>query len=130
MNRIAALVLAAAIATPAMALPGLGKEPRVTEGLINVAIAFEVSRVCPDISARRLRGINYLFSLKSTARDLGYSNAQIDAFIDNSSEKQRLEGIARTRLSRMGAKAGQPQTYCHVGRVEIAKGSDVGRLLR
>ena len=77
-----------------------------------------------------MRGINYLYSLKGIASGLGYSDAEIEAYIDDKSEERRLEGIARQRLASMGAVAGNAETYCAVGRAEISKGSAVGRLLR
>jgi hypothetical protein len=60
---------------------------------------------------------------------LGYSQREIQAFIEDDAEKDRLEVIARERLRGMGAVEGQPQTYCAVGLAEIAKDSQIGRLL-
>lgn len=108
----------------------LADEPTVTEGLIAVAIAYEISQQCEDISARRLMGINYLLGLKREARALGYSDAQIDAFTDDDAAQDRLEGIARQRLVSLGAVVGQAQSYCDVGRAQIAQGTVSGRLLR
>ena len=120
--------LALCLALPAQA--ELRDEPRVTEGLIAVGIAYEISEVCPQIGPRRLRGLNYLFSLKGIARDLGYSEAQIDAFVDSKSEQDRLEAIARTRLQQLGAQPGDAASHCAVGRAEMARDSAIGRLLR
>lgn len=122
-----ALVFGAGAVT---AKPALRDQPQITEGIIAVGIAYEVSEKCSSISARRLRGINYLFSLKGIASDLGYSDAEIEAFIDDKAEERRLEGIARARLASMGAVAGNEASYCAVGQAEIAKDSAIGRLLR
>jgi len=108
----------------------LADEPTITEGLINVAIAYEIGERCDDLSARRLAGINYLFSLKSAAQELGYSNAEIDAFTDSRAEQDRLEGVARQRLRDLGAVRGEWDTYCAVGRAQIAQETVAGRLLR
>lgn len=108
----------------------LGQEPSITEGLIGVAIAYEVGEQCDSISARRLAGVNYLFQLKDAAADLGYSSAEIDAFVDNRAEQDRLEQIARQRLRDLGAVEGQPGTYCDVGRAQMAQGTIAGQLLR
>ncbi|MCK0168983.1 DUF5333 domain-containing protein [Jannaschia sp. S6380] len=115
------------LATPALA--DLANEPRITEGLINVGIAYEISEVCPDIDARRLLGLRYLLALRSAAGDLGYSAEEIEAFIDDDAEKDRLEEIARERLARMGAVRGDVGAHCRVGRGEVAADSQVGRLL-
>ena len=126
-----ALGLLAALPTVAAAqdLPPLGQVEVITEGLINTAIAYELDRKCDELEGRRLQGIAFLWSLESEARQLGYSRQEIEAFIDDDEEKDRLEGIARERLRGMGAVEGQWDTYCAVGREEIAKGSPIGALL-
>lgn len=102
----------------------------VREGIIAVGMAVEISDQCGGISPRTLRGINYLRGLQNHARGLGFSQAQIDAYVDDKTEKRRLEGIARGRLADMGVVAGQESTYCAVGRAQISAGTPVGRLLR
>ena len=108
----------------------LADQAEITEGLINTAIAYEIGQQCGSISARMIRGITYLNSLRDRARQLGYTNAEIDAFVDNRTEKRRLEGIARARLADMGAVVGNSESYCAVGRLEMAAGTAIGRLLR
>lgn len=112
------------------AKPALRDQPQITEALISVGIAYEISQVCGEIDARILRGIGVLNGLKSTARQLGYTEAEIDAFTDSRTEQDRLEGIARARLEAMGARPGDAASHCAVGRAEMAKGSAIGRLLR
>jgi len=125
--------LAVLLALPTLAaaqdLPPLGQQEVITEGLINTAIAYELDRKCDELEGRRLQGIAFLWSLESEARRLGYSRQEIEAFIDDDAEKDRLEGIARERLRGMGAVEGEWDTYCAVGRGEIAKGSQIGKLL-
>lgn len=119
-----------AVAGSSAARPALKDVTQITEGLIATGIAYEISEVCDSIDARTLRGINFLWGLKGQARDLGYTNAEIDAYVDDKAEQARLEGIARQRLASKGAVAGKPETYCAVGRAEIASGSQIGALLR
>ena len=116
-------------ALPAQELPPLGEVEVVAEGLIDTAIAYEIGEVCDGIDGRRLAGIAFLWSLQSEARRLGYPREVIEAFVDDDAEKDRLEAIARERLRAMGAVEGAPETYCEVGRAEIAAGSQVGKLL-
>ena len=113
----------------AQSLAPLREVPVVTEGLIETAIAYEIDRVCDDLDGRRIQGIAFLWSLHGSARDLGYSRAQIEAFVNDDAEKDRLEGIARERLAGLGAVEGQAATYCEVGRRLIAEGTPAGRLL-
>lgn len=103
---------------------------RVTEGLIAAGMAIELGDNCDDVSVRMLRGLNFLQGLKSHLQDLGYSNSEIDAYIDNRSEKARLETIARQRLNSLGVRTDDGSTYCTVARAQIAQGTSVGRLLR
>lgn len=108
----------------------LADEPTITEGLISVAIAYEIGERCDGIRARRLAGVNFLWGLKSAAQDLGYSNAEIDAFTDNRAAQDRLEAIARQRLADLGAVEGQWDTYCTVGESQMAQDTVAGGLLR
>lgn len=128
-------LLAAGLATTVMAGPVTAQQKLsdvgyVTEGLIAVGIAYEISEVCGDIGARTLRGIAYLNQLRSHAKGLGFSNAEIEAYTDNRAEQDRLEKIARARLASMGATPGDEASHCAVGRVEISKQSTIGYLLR
>ena len=113
----------------AQELPPLSEVEVVTEGLIQTAIAYEIGEVCEPIDGRKIAGIAFLWSLHSEARRLGYSREEIEAFVDDDVEKDRLEAIARERLAAMGAIEGNPDTFCEVGRAEIAAGTQVGKLL-
>ena len=124
-----AAVLATAL-TGAARAEGLADEPEIRDGLLVVGMAYEISRKCESIDARKLTGIRTLLNLKSRARELGYSSEEIDAYIDDKTEKARLEGIARGQLAQLGVVADDPETYCVVGRDQIAKGTGIGRLLR
>jgi len=124
------VMVAAIFAGSLSAKPALKDVAAVREGIIATGMAYEISERCRSISPRYFRAIGYLNSLKSYARDLGYSNAEIDAYIDDDTEKDRLETIARDRLSSLGVVVGSEATYCAVGRSEIQAGSSIGRLLR
>ena len=104
--------------------------PKVRDGIIFVGMAYEISEQCDSIRARLFRGINYLQSLRSHARDLGYSEAEIEAYINDGAEKDRLEGIARAQLASLGVVPGQEASYCAVGRAQIDANTRVGWLLR
>ncbi len=103
---------------------------KVRDGIIFVGMAYEISEECDGISARLFRGLGYLRSLRSYARDLGFTEAEIDAYIDDDDEKDRLEAMARAELARLGVVAGQEATYCSVGRAQMAANTRVGWLLR
>ena len=118
------------MATQASALPPLKDAAEIRDGIIAVGMAIEIGDKCDSISVRLLRGGVFLSSLKSRAEELGYSRAEIDAYVDDKVEKARLEGIARAQLADLGAVVGQGDTYCTVGRSEMEAQTAVGRLLR
>ena len=114
----------------AMALPALRDVPEVRDGIVYVGIAYEISKICEELSPRYLRGAMFLRSLKTRARDMGYSEAEIDAFVDSRDEQKFLERLARDLLARMGAVEGEPETYCAVGRGQISQNTRIGWMLR
>lgn len=126
---IAALVIALS-AGPAAAQQPLSEVTEISEGLIAAAIAYEIGDKCDRIDARILRGIGFLNGLRDRAQELGYSDAEIEAYLDDRAEKVRLEAVARQRLRDMGGVEGQWDTYCAVGQAEISAQSQIGRLLR
>ena len=115
---------------PAFALGPLKDVDYVREGIIDVGIAYELSERCESLNARLFAGLGFLNSLKNHARGLGYSNAEIDAYVNDEAEKDRLEAIARERLVAMGAIPGDAASHCAVGRAQIAANTRVGSLLR
>ena len=117
-------------AVPVFAKPALKEVRDVSEGIITVGMAYEISQQCEAISARLIRGLAALNDIKAKARDLGYSDEEIEAYVDDRSEKARLEAIAHARLEALGAVKGEPESYCSVGSAEMAKGSQIGRLIR
>ena len=128
-------ILALALTLSASAWPAHAQTPLkdvayVRDGIIYVGMAYELSERCDDLSARLFRGISYLNSLRNHARELGYSEAEIDAYVNDDAEKDRLEGIARTALADLGVIEGDEASYCAVGRAQIAANTRVGWLLR
>ncbi len=120
----------AILAGATAAQSSLSEVPRITEGLIAAAIAYEIGDKCDTIDARLLRGMAFLEGLRDHARSLGYSEEAIRAYMEDRGERERLKDIARARFAAMGGVEGVPETYCAVGRAEIAAGSEIGRLLR
>lgn len=125
---ISATFISATLSTAAFANPG--SVERVTEGIITAGMAVELAENCDDVGIRMLRGLNFLQGLKNHLTDLGYSNSEIDAYIDDDVEKDRLESIARQRLSALGVVAGNAASHCTVAQGQIAAGTQLGRLMR
>ncbi|PUB19080.1 DUF5333 domain-containing protein [Yoonia sediminilitoris] len=128
---ITSVALLAVLATSgAAAQTALRDVARVRDGIIQVGMAYEISEQCSSISARLLRGLSFLQELKSYAKSQGFSDAEIEAYVDDRAEKRKLERIARQQLAALGAVDGRPATYCRVGRNQIAQNTRVGWMLR
>ena len=117
-------------AQTAFALGPLKDVAVVRDGIIAVGVAYEIGDKCGSIEARYLRGLGFLEELKDHAAGLGYTDAEIDAYIDDDAEKDRLEAVARQQLADLGAVPGDETSYCAVGAAQIAAGTQVGMLLR
>lgn len=124
-----AAVIAAALAGPAAALPPLSQERHVNDSLVQARIADKLRRGCPDLDARIIRAFSEARKLKRYALDKGYSEKQIDAFLDDRDERRRIYGEADRYLAANGVKEGQPETFCRLGQQEIARKSIAGSLL-
>ncbi len=130
---IAGAVFASCLAAPGSAAaerPPLREATEINDGLFAVAIAREIKDYCPTISARYFRAFTFLTSLKNKARDMGYSNDEIDAYVDNDEEKARMRERGEAYLAANGVSYDDPQSFCALGREEIEKSSQIGVLLR
>ena len=127
-STLIAAVLGTALSTPAIASPA--DVPRVTEGLISAAMVIRLGKRCDSVSVRRLRGLNFLHGLRQHLRDMGYTNQEIDAYIDDEDEEERLEDIAFQRLRDLGAIDDDGPSHCAVARSQMAQGTLVGSFLR
>ncbi|WP_415920884.1 DUF5333 domain-containing protein [Tateyamaria sp. SN6-1] len=117
-------------ASTASAKPPLRDVPEIDRTILAVGIADEIRKNCPDISARLIRALSVVNGLKGTARDLGYTDDEIDAYRKSDVEKARLKAERDRYLAAAGVRTGAPDTYCALGRVEIEKGGQIGALLR
>ena len=128
---ISAIALACIIsAGAASAQTALKDVAHVRDGIIDVGMAYELSEHCDSIRGRLFRGLGFLQSLKSHASDLGFTDEEIDDYVNDRNEKKRLEAIARAKLVTLGVVEGEEASYCAVGRAQIAANTRVGWLLR
>lgn len=131
MNRLMTLTLTAAlVAGTASAKPALRDVAEIDNSLMMVAIADELRKDCGDISARMLRALSYLETLKSKARQMGYSNDEIEEYVTSKAEKTRMRSKAEGYLTSLGVNPADEASFCAYGRKEIEKGTLVGSLLR
>lgn len=129
LSAIAAAALIVATQT-AFAKPALKDVSYISNSFVQFGIADEIRKNCDSIRPRMLRVVSFVNGLKSHAEGLGYTETEIDAYVDNDAEKKRLLGLAYTYMQANGVVKGQSETFCALGRAEIAKNSAAGRLLR
>ena len=123
-------VVVTMIATTVVAKPALRDVPAIDDALLAVGLADEIRKQCPNISARYIKALRFMNGLRDKAQNMGYSDAEIDAYRKSSADKARLKAEGKTYLSANGVKVGNPQSYCTLGRAEIKKSSQIGALLK
>ena len=128
---LAAAVFAVSVsASSALAVSPLNEEKHINGSLIAAAIGELIRRNCSTISPRYFVVFRKVKALERYAKSLGYTDAQIDAFLDDPDEKKRVRTAAETYLEKQGVVKGDEATYCAAGRKEIAERSLTGQLLR
>lgn len=127
---LAAAVGLAAFAVPAAARVPLNENPHIVDSLVAGRVADVIRNTCPSISARMFVAYSELEELKDYAIAQGYTEVEVKAFLKDKAEKDKLKAIAADYLKTAGAVEGDPETYCVVGRDEIARKTLIGSLLR
>ncbi len=127
---LAAVLVAVSPSLGASGLPPLREVPRIDDGLLAVGIADEIRKRCDGIDARMFRALRTLSDLKSEARAMGYSDDQIEAYVTSKAEKARMKARGAAYLAAHGASLQDTESLCALGRDEIAKGSQIGALLK
>ncbi|SFD81907.1 DUF5333 domain-containing protein [Roseivivax sediminis] len=102
----------------------------IDDSLLMVAIADDLRKTCDDIDARLIRAYSYLQKLKGMARDRGYSDDEIEDYVTSKAEKKRMEARGKAFLAARGVDRSDKGAYCTFGKQEIARGSQIGVLLR
>jgi len=105
--------------------------PEIYNGLFTAALIKHVVDTCPAISPPgRLSRVNYFLALYNRARNLGFSRAQIEAFVEDKQEQARLQRIVEAHLMRAGVVPDSETSVCAYARAQIAERSALGRQLR
>ena len=114
---------------PAAALEPLSQERYINDRLIAARIADRIRRECPTLDARMLYAYSQARALERYALDKGYTRQQVNAFLDDKAERKRIYAVADDYMARHGVKKGDPESYCRLGRQEIANRTVTGSLL-
>jgi hypothetical protein len=108
----------------------LRTDQTIESGLLIVAIGDTVRDHCTDFEAQRVRGLAFLNGLVNRAMRLGYSLDEIRAYVDNDKEKSRVKARARQWLLQRGADFKRSETLCQIAADEIARNTQIGKLIR
>lgn len=132
MTRIFAIALTASMAVQAASASaaGLASEKEINDGLLVIAAADKIRRECNGISGRLFRAQGYANELKAAARAKGYSDAEIDAYINNKQARATVRGHRNAYFTSKGASNLDAQSLCVLGYQEIAQKTQIGSLLR
>lgn len=113
-----------------LAKPPLRSVAYIDDGLFNVAVADAIRKGCSSIDARLFKAIGVLRDLRAHARALGYTKAEIDAYVDSDAEKDRMRARGAQVFAARGLDPDNPDDLCRFGQHEIAQKSAIGVLLK
>ena len=109
---------------------GLDEDERINRALLSASVSLGVARVCEAMEIRQFFGLIKALELRNYARGLGYSDDEINDFINDPVQQKRLERLAWRYMTSNGVRAGDAESHCALGRHEIERRSLSGRLLR
>lgn len=127
---VLAIVASSIISAPIQAKVPLREVSAIDDHLMAVGIADEIRKKCDGINARMIKALSVLQGLKSYARDLGYTNDEIDDYVTSNAEKKRMRAKAEAWLAARGVDGNDTGDLCRFGREQIAVGGKIGELLR
>ena len=114
----------------AAAKPPLREVREIDDQIYYALLAYEIGEQCESLSARKLKGINDLWALGRRAKELGYSEQEIKAYIRSDAEKERMRARGEAWFKSKGVSYDAPETFCTLGRAEIERNSAIGVYLR
>jgi uncharacterized protein (UPF0335 family) len=123
-------VMAQGAAATAQSLPPISANAYIMERLLAAAIGDAIRDNCPRIEERTWVVRSEALQLYNHARGLGYDHATIDRFLRDRAERRAVYAQRDAWLASNGVVAGDAESYCRVGRAEIAANSLTGKLLR
>ena len=109
---------------------GLAEEADINEGLVAIAAADKIRRECNSIGGRMFKAQRFANDLKDVARARGYSDSEIDSYLDSKAERARVRELRNVYFESQGASNLDPASLCTLGYAEMARQSRIGNLLR
>ena len=109
---------------------GLADEQDINAGLLAISVADKIRRECSQVSGRFLTGRNYATQLKRLASQRGYSDEEIEAYVNDSVEKAKMRERRNAYFTSKGASNLDAASLCRLGRDEIKNRSLIGSFLK
>ena len=114
----------------AHARPHLRDNPSINDPLFAGFVGDEIRKRCDSITGRVALAMRKLYELRDEALRQGYTEDEIRAYVTSDAEKKRMEARRDAYLAANGVRRGDAESYCALGRKEIAANSPIGELLR
>ena len=114
----------------ASAKPPLREVREIDDKVYYILVAYVISEECSSIDARQLKGVSALWTLGRQAKAMGYSEAEIKAYIRSDEEKARMRKRGEAYMKVKGVSYDDPESFCVLGRAEIERNSAIGVYLR
>jgi hypothetical protein len=122
---------AVAATTQADVNTALRGNAEIYNGLFTAGLIKHIVDTCPSVEGpSRLSRTTFFLGLYSKARAMGFSRAQIEAFVEDKSEQDRLRGQVKAHLETLGVAADKQDSVCAYARAEITARTELGRRLR
>ena len=127
---LAALVAGSLAGASASSLPPINQDEHIINSLLAAAIGDEIRKNCSTITPRMFRVYTKAKALERYALNKGYTEEEIDAFLDSKPERKAMRARRDAYLAANGVTEGDAGSYCALGEKEIAEGSLTGSLLQ
>ncbi|MCQ0092624.1 DUF5333 domain-containing protein [Roseovarius sp. M141] len=108
----------------------LAGEKDINAGLLAIAAADKIRRECNDFSGRFWAARSYVTQLKGMAAKRGYTEAQIDAYVNDDAEQAKMRERRNAYFKSKGASNLDAASLCQLGREEIKNRSRIGSFLK
>jgi hypothetical protein len=126
----AILIAALSFGGAASAKQPLREVASIDDALMYVAIADAIRKSCDTINARLIRAYSELNRLKALARDMGYTEEEVEVYVTSKSEKARMKDKAEAFLQANGVRSDDIPGLCRFGQEQIQAQTEIGQLLR
>lgn len=121
---------ASAATTQAEVNEALRGNPAIYNGLFTAKLVDHIVKTCPDLRApSKATRVAFGISLYNQARSMGFSRAQIEAFVEDKAERDRLQGVVESHLRRAGVNPASEAEVCAYARAQMAERTALGRRL-